>query len=239
MIAWSAPICTRSSSTKLTCSSTAAWLSPMHLPNSPCRSTAAACSVPCLPAASATGKPNVPAMSSAVAARGRQLISAAFLLSAALSKSPSRRSPGSNAMALSLYGLGSLQTSVSPVRMSLRHVAHLQHTKQATRWVRIFQATSIGAAFVADHSLRRRYRSKHPHGHLPIDASAVTSIGDAGETIFWPGSFVWASFFSSRDIGQVHFSNMKWVFCSSCVMRPLMSSIQNFYLFCIVRNRCG
>ena len=45
------------------------------------------------------------------------------------------------------------------------------------------------------------------HGHLPIDAGAV--IGDAGERKHRPGSFMWASFFSSRDIGQVHFSNMK------------------------------
>ena len=82
---------TRSSSTKLACSSTAAWLSPMLLPNNPFRSTAAACPVPRPLAASA--KPNVPVMSSAAAARGRQLISAAFLLSAALSKSVSRRSP--------------------------------------------------------------------------------------------------------------------------------------------------
>ena len=125
---------TRSSSTKLTCSSIAAWLSPMLLPNNPfrsTRSTAAACSVPCPPAASA--KPNVPAMSSATAARGMQLISAAALLSAALSKSPSRRSPVGIARALLLCGLGSLQVSASPVRISLRHVAHLQHTKQVTR----------------------------------------------------------------------------------------------------------
>ena len=54
---------TRSSSTKLTCSSTAAWLSPVLLPNNPFRSTAAACPVPRPPAASA--KPNVPVMSSA------------------------------------------------------------------------------------------------------------------------------------------------------------------------------
>ena len=86
---------TRRRGGELTCSLTAAWLSPMLLPNNPFRSialTAAACSVPCPPAASA--KPNVPVMSSATTARGRQLIRAAALLSAALSKSPSRpRSP--------------------------------------------------------------------------------------------------------------------------------------------------
>ena len=37
------------------------------------------------------------------------------------------------ARALSLCGRGPLQASASPVRIGLRHVAHLQHTKQATR----------------------------------------------------------------------------------------------------------
>ena len=72
------------------------------------------------------------------------------------------------------------------------------------------QTTSIGATFVEDQSLRRRCRSKHPHGHLPIGAGAV--IGDAGETISWPGSFVWAFFFSSRDIEQLTFHEMSLLF---------------------------
>ena len=65
--------------------------------------------------------------------RANETICAAYFLSAALSKYPSRRSPASNALTLSWFGLVYLQTSVSPVRISLRHVAHLQHTKQATR----------------------------------------------------------------------------------------------------------
>ena len=52
---------TQSSRVKFTCSSNAAWLSPMLLPNTPFRSTAAACSVPCPPTASA--KRNVPVTS--------------------------------------------------------------------------------------------------------------------------------------------------------------------------------
>ena len=52
---------TQSSRAKLTCSSTAAWLSPMLLPNTPFRSTAPAWSVSYPPVASA--KRNVPVAS--------------------------------------------------------------------------------------------------------------------------------------------------------------------------------
>jgi hypothetical protein len=76
----------QSSRAKLTCSSTAAWLSPMLLPNTPFRSTATACSVPCPPAASA--KPNVPVPTSATSSEGTKLFCAAALVGAAPSKSP-------------------------------------------------------------------------------------------------------------------------------------------------------
>ena len=52
---------TQSSKAKFTCSSTAAWLSPILLPNTPFRSTVAACSIPYPPAVSA--KRNVPVTS--------------------------------------------------------------------------------------------------------------------------------------------------------------------------------
>ena len=91
------------------------------MPNNQFHWTTAASPVPYLRAASA--KPNVPVMSSAATTRGRQLISAAYFLEDAPSESHSRRSPASNAMALSLCGLGSLQASVSPAQISLRHVA--------------------------------------------------------------------------------------------------------------------
>ena len=122
---------TQSSRAKLTCSSTAAWLSPMLLPNTPFCFTAAACSVPCPPAASA--KQNVPVTSRQASSERTKLICAACSLGAAPSKYPVELLPASHAMTLSWFGLVSLQTSVSPVRISLRHVAHLQHTKQATR----------------------------------------------------------------------------------------------------------
>ena len=78
-------------------------------------------------------KQNVPVTSRQASSERTKLICAAYFLSAALSKYPSRRSPASNAVTLSWFGLVYLQTSVSPVRISLRHVAHLQHTEQATR----------------------------------------------------------------------------------------------------------
>ena len=79
---------TQSSRAKLTCSSAAAWLSPMLLPNTPFRSTAAACSVLCPPA-----KRNVPATSRLASSERTKLICAACPLGAAPSKYPSRRSP--------------------------------------------------------------------------------------------------------------------------------------------------
>ena len=94
---------------------------PPLLPNNPFRLAAFAAPVP--QDLDECAKPNMPVTSSAAAARGWQLISAAYHLGDAPSKSPSRRSPANNAMALSLCGLGCLQTSVSPVRISLRHVA--------------------------------------------------------------------------------------------------------------------
>jgi len=86
--------------------------------------------------------------------------------------------------------------------------AHLQRTRQATRLSAHFaEHTVLHGSEPVGQSPRRRCRSKHSHGHLPIDAGAV--IGDAGETIFWPVSFMLVSFFSVPNIGQVHFSNMK------------------------------
>ena len=189
---------TRSSSTKLTCSSTAAWLSPMRLPNSlfRIRSTAAACSVPCPLTASA--KPNVPALASAAmimrsSSEGEATNQRGLLAECRPQQVSFEAPPASNAMALSLCGLGSLQTSVSPVRISLRHAYVTQSS--ATH-----ETSNKVSAHFPNHQhwscLRRRpiAAPKMPqqawirHGHLPIDAGAV--IGDAGETIFWPGSFV-------------------------------------------------
>ena len=102
--------------------------------------------------------------------------------------------------------------------------------------MRTFQTTSIGAAFDADQSLRRRCRCKYPHDHRPTDAGAV--IGDAGEMKHRPGSFLPASFFSLGAIGQVHFSNV----IEMSLWFEVCHDVNTFteLLPCyVVRNKCG
>ena len=107
----------QSSRAKLTCSSTAAWLSPMLLPNTQFRSTAAACSVPCPPAASA--KRNVPVTSRQASSERTKLIYAAYSLGAAPSEFRLNAFPPAKPLPLSLHRLGSLQTTSSPRRIDL------------------------------------------------------------------------------------------------------------------------
>ena len=79
----------QTSRAKLAYSSSEAWLSPMLLPNTPFRSTAAAYSVPC-PSVAST-KQNAPVMSSATSSEGTKSFCAATFLREAPSKSPTKQ----------------------------------------------------------------------------------------------------------------------------------------------------